>query len=153
MGRGQETIRRDRKGRRLEMLEQMERQDAGIKEETTNYQWGRGEAQKATEEEQRRRLEEEKEKPFARHADDPQMNQWMKEASRWGDPMANMASVSKRKSKVYQGWAPPNRFGIKPSAKWDGVDRSNGFEAAFFAKQTQANLTAQEAYKWSTSDM
>jgi pre-mRNA-splicing factor CWC26 len=59
----------------------------------------------------------------------------------------------KKNTKVYQGWCPPNRFGIRPGYRWDGVDRSNGFEAGCFAKQNNANLRATEEYKWSSSDM
>ena len=71
----------------------MEAQEKGIKQDKINYEWGRGEVQKEEEEERKRREEEEKHSSFARHSDDAQMNAWMKEASRWGDPMAGMAKV------------------------------------------------------------
>jgi pre-mRNA-splicing factor CWC26 len=80
-------------GRRMEMLEQMERQEKGIKQDQENYEWGRGDVQKEEEEERKKRLEDEKTAPFSRHADDSQMNSWMKEVSRWGDPMAAMSKV------------------------------------------------------------
>jgi len=138
----------------MEMLEQIERQEKGIKDDTKNYEWGRGDVQKEQDEDKKRRLEAEKDAPFSRHADDAQMNGWMKEASRWGDPMSGMARVGgKKNSKIYQGWCPPNRFGIRPGYRWDGVDRSNGFEASCFAKENSKQLLAQEAHAWSTSDM
>ena len=54
----------------------------------------------------------------------------------------------------YKGPAPaPNRFGIQPGYRWDGVNRSNGFEKQLFAKQADRKATAAMAYKWSTEDM
>ena len=53
----------------------------------------------------------------------------------------------------YRGVVPPNRFGVRPGYRWDGVDRSNGFEKTWFATQSNKKAIADEAYKWSVEDM
>jgi hypothetical protein len=53
----------------------------------------------------------------------------------------------------YEGSFLPNRFGIPPGHRWDGVDRSNGYEKQWFEKQNARRAIDEEAYKWSTSDM
>ena len=64
-----------------------------------------------------------------------------------------MVKVKGTKKKEYVGWAPPNRFNIRPAHNWDGVDRSNGFEAEYFRNIGAKALRDKEAYKWSTEDM
>ena len=52
-----------------------------------------------------------------------------------------------------KGPFPPNRFGIRPGYRWDGVNRSNGFEKALFARESNRKATAEESYKWTVEDM
>ena len=55
---------------------------------------------------------------------------------------------------IYRGPADrPNRFGILPGYRWDGVDRSNGFEKKYFETLNKGIAIQEDAYKWSVSDM
>lgn len=51
-------------------------------------EWGVGIVQKKEKEDKLLELEKEKHRPFARLADDVEMNEYLKEQERWGDPMA-----------------------------------------------------------------
>ncbi|RMZ83414.1 hypothetical protein DV737_g1660, partial [Chaetothyriales sp. CBS 132003] len=48
----------------------------------------------------------------------------------------------------YQGHAPPNRYGIKPGWRWDGVDRGNGFEKQWFQARAQKARNTDLTYQW-----
>lgn len=107
---------------------------------------------------QRQRMIESRDEGFTGSKDDRIWNEKLKSEVRWGDPSAVAASTKTKKQKkssrpVYQGHFPPNRFNIKPGFRWDGVDRSNGFERDMFLQQNQRIATAEAAYKWSTEDM
>jgi len=54
---------------------------------------------------------------------------------------------------LYRGFCPPNRFSIRPGYRWDGVDRSNGFEAKLFLAENQAKLEADREMRSATMDM
>lgn len=114
---------------------------------------------------------------LGRSAEDEELNERQKEELRWDDPMAGymaerqagreaeeiaknpkarrkaadgdrdggIVSVKKR---VYLGAAPPNRYGIKPGWRWDGVDRGNGFEKEWFQARGKKNRIEELSYQW-----
>ncbi|KAJ4435331.1 hypothetical protein ANN_17941 [Periplaneta americana] len=98
-------------------------------------------------------------KPLARYADDEDLEQHLRNQEREGDPMLEYIRSKKTeedttKSKPkYKGSYLPNRFGIPPGYRWDGVDRSNGYEKKWFEHQNSRKAVDDEAYKWSTADM
>ncbi|GIL68059.1 hypothetical protein Vafri_21350 [Volvox africanus] len=49
--------------------------------------------------------------------------------------------------------APANRYNIRPGRHWDGVNRSNGFEAELFKHQNARAAKELEARLWSMGDM
>ncbi|KAL2722862.1 BUD13 isoform X1 [Vespula squamosa] len=164
-GAGQKAILRDSKtGRRRNLeaeaaveLEKQKRQE----ELNKKYEkWGRGLKQVEDKEEKLKNYLHEISKPLARYADDADLDKALREQEKEGDPM--LEYIRKKKIKEgkmkpdelrYQGSFMPNRFGIKPGHRWDGVDRSNGYEKKWFEAQNAKTALQEEAYKWSTADM
>ncbi|RKO83863.1 hypothetical protein BDK51DRAFT_2994, partial [Blyttiomyces helicus] len=154
-----ETIHRDRSGRKVDLAAQRAELAAKRRErearEEANMEWGRGFVQTRDAEARKARLDAEADRPLAVYADDRERNEELKGVDRWGDPMAALVAKNKagkgKPRPVYKGPpAAPNRFGILPGYRWDGVDRSNGAEAAMFSKKNERATDALAAYKWST---
>lgn len=157
----QETVYRDASGRKIDM--KVARAEAARKKrekeekESQKMEWGKGLVQREEEEKRRLQLEKNKSLPFSRYADDKELNEERMAEQRWNDPAA--AFLMKKKTKgprkpEYTGPPPPpNRFGIKPGYRWDGVDRSNGFERKLFQRQNERQRVATASYEWSVDDM
>ena len=177
MGRNAETVIRDRRGRKLDMLEEMMRQERArkgeeVKGKMEQYEWGTGEVQKQEKLDRAAEAAEVAAQPFARSVNDPKLEAMLKSRVRSGDPMAHLlgagedltqqsapgsaaAHRSTRTDKpVYKGPPPaPNRFGILPGYRWDGVDRGNGWEERVAQQRNAASVKASQAQAWSCADM
>lgn len=123
--------------------------------------WGKGVIQQQQKEEKLKDALYEVDKPLARYQDDKDLEELLRKQEREDDPMLeylkNKSSNGDGKSgvkKVYRGPPPPpNRYAILPGPRWDGVDRSNGFEKKYYESITAKKVFQEEAYKWSTEDM
>ena len=156
-GKGEETVYRDATGRRIDIS--MRRQEARreldkkAKEELEEKEMQKGDVQRALKEKRREELDEARFMPVARMIDDVDMNEELKEVERWNDPAAQfITKKSKGKSvsgkDLYQGAAAPNRYGIRPGHKWDGVDRGNGWEAERFKAMNRVTRNKDLDYSW-----
>ncbi|XP_054723975.1 BUD13 homolog [Uloborus diversus] len=162
-GRNVETIVRDRQtGMKRDLQAERLVKDAEEKKNVDHQkkymEWGKGVQQT---ENRQKKLEDdlyEMTKPLARYCDDEDLEEQLKSVIHEEDPMAEYMRKKKRKNEpavpIYRGPAPPpNRFGIQPGYRWDGVDRSNGFEKKFFEKNNASKASQEEAYLWSVQDM
>ncbi|NWX94374.1 BUD13 protein, partial [Nothoprocta ornata] len=160
-----ETVFRDKSGRKRDLvqerLEQRLRDEAKAERDEQYARWGRGLAQGRQQQQNVEDALKEMQKPLARYIDDEDLDRMLREQEREGDPMAEF--IKKRKAKEskdkkekprYKGPPPPlNRFNIWPGHRWDGVDRSNGFEQQRFARIADKRALQEVAYKWSVEDM
>ncbi|XP_038610731.1 BUD13 homolog isoform X2 [Tachyglossus aculeatus] len=160
-----ETVFRDRLGHKrdlkLERLEHRRQAEEQSEKDEQYAQWGKGLAQSRQQEQNVQDAVKEMQKPLARYIDDEDLDQMLREQEREGDPMASFIkkkaakeNKGKKTKPRYSGPAPPlNRFNIWPGYRWDGVDRSNGFEQKRFARLASKKAVEELAYKWSVEDM
>lgn len=174
LGKNAKTVVRDRGTGRVRDLEAEAavrvKPDREEEERAARYKdWSQGLKQN---QDRRQRLEDdlrEMEKPLARYEDDEDREKLLKAKELDEDPMLKFVRRNKEKEKVRQASSrgelvfkkpvysgpppPPNRFSILPGHRWDGVDRSNGYERKLLDKQAERLAVQEEAYKWSTEDM
>jgi pre-mRNA-splicing factor CWC26 len=173
-----ETTYRDKKGRKLDMLNEFMRQSAiregkEVKLAKAQHEWGKGAVQKDLEKAAQEELEHIANEPFARSADDLRLENYRKEEIRDEDPMAeyfkkkreteqiknvnikdNIIRNTKPRKPIYKGPNPPsNRFNILPGYRWDGVERGISFEKKLSITMNKGKSLKEDEYKWSTSEM
>ncbi|KAL9604390.1 MAG: hypothetical protein Q9219_000578 [cf. Caloplaca sp. 3 TL-2023] len=156
-GKASETIYRDASGRIINVA--MKRAEARKKAEeeaakaAEQLEAQKGDVQKAERQRRKEALRDAKFMPVARYADDAEMNDELREKERWNDPAAQfMTKPKKGKSStgkpLYNGPFTPNRYGIRPGHRWDGVDRGNGFEKEYFTARNRRRDLKELDYTW-----
>lgn len=163
-----EAVFRDATGRRIDVgMRRAEARRAAAEAEERERRARealRGDVQAEEARQRRERLEDAAVMGVARRRDDEEMNRELREAERWNDPMAQFLTRKgggdggsggggrkKKKGKarpVYGAAAPPNRYGIRPGYRWDGVDRGNGFEAERFKALNRRERNKGLDYAW-----
>ena len=152
-----DTIYRNQHGKRTNNLHDNQQDDDPMS--TVDFNIGKAQMQQM--EEQYMEKELLKQSTFSRSVND--VDQYKRNVIRKGDPMA-MAALAKHGGdstsgativkKVYKGPPPkPNRYGIQPGYRWDGIDRGNGFEDSVLAMLYGRGHKEEARYKWSVSDM
>lgn len=154
-----ETVYRDATGRRIDLtLRRQEAQrEAKLKaaKEREAFLEQNGDVQRAQKQKEREMLDEARFLPLTRTIDDEEMNKQLKEKDRWNDPASKFLSKPKNAKSVsgkplYNGPAAPNRYGIRPGHRWDGVDRGNGWEARRFKALNSTTRNRELNYSWQT---
>jgi pre-mRNA-splicing factor CWC26 len=152
-----ETVYRDATGRRIDIS--MRRQEArreldeAARKEREEKEAQKGDVQRAMKEKRKEELDEARFMGVARGVDDLEMNEELKGVERWNDPAAQFL-VKKKEGKsitgkpIYKGAAQPNRYGIRPGHKWDGVDRSNGWEGERFKAMNRRTRNKELDFAW-----
>lgn len=155
----QETIYRDASGRiinvAMKRAEARKAEQAQRDKEEAAREALMGDVQRQDRDARREQLQEAKTMPLARTVEDESMNEDLKAQQRWADPAAEFLStpaagtgVSRTGKPLYRGSFQPNRYGIRPGHRWDGVDRANGFEKEWFASRNRKGRMENLEYQW-----
>lgn len=155
-GGNEDTVYRDATGRRIDIS--MRRQEARrledekARKEREEKEVQKGDVQREQARKRKEELDEARFMPLARTVDDVEMNEELKEQDRWNDPAAQFLSKKDKKGKagkkIYMGAAAPNRYGIRPGHRWDGVDRGNGWEGERFKAMNRRTRNKNLDFEW-----
>ena len=170
-GSNEQTTYRDEYGRvvdqqEVERLKEEKSQADKIAAKEKERERKKGKKQK--EEEKLRECEaaEIAKEAFARRIDDKRMEAVRMEVDREGDPMkeymekercrkeAELRKAGVKIKRTYKGpKGKPNRYGIPPGYRWDGICRGNGFEDEVLKIKVGKGIQQEKNYKYRTSDL
>lgn len=172
----QQTIYRNAQGQKIDINEKLKQdelhqQQIEARKRKINQQRNAGDTEAIKRQKYQDDLEKAKNARTTVHANDELLNKEMKSKIHEDDPLLAIsnslggdgdtaAAAAKQRinvptsttgRKLYNKGPPPlNRFNILPGYRWDGVDRSNGFEKKWFDKQYE--LQERRAIRQSFQD-
>lgn len=131
--------------------------ESGI-DDDADMEWGVGKVNREDKSFEKKLVEDDKKRGYkGRTINDELLNEMWKKRTHWEDPFAHIEESKerkkKKKAKEYIGHWPPNRFNIAPGYKWDGVDRSNGFEKRILQQIKDAKEPKKMEYIDSDDDI
>ncbi|KAI8323860.1 hypothetical protein GQ54DRAFT_296552 [Martensiomyces pterosporus] len=161
-GRDAKTVYRDAKtGRRINIeaarKDEEEKRREKEKRQLMQTEWNKGLVQQRQKTEEQKRIESMRRsgEGFTVYADSGEIDAEKRAKQHWDDPALKFLESKKTaasKYPEYKGNAPPNRFDIRPGYRWDGVDRSNGYEVSFFKRQAGSSAQRAEEYAYAVAD-
>ncbi len=144
-----ETIYRDNDGKKVDTETSS---STVVDEKVSDPSWNMGSTQRKQMEAIAQEYQMASEGTFARSRNDT--DKYLRDFVRDGDPMAKQGMVRSNGKRLYKGPQPkPNRYGIRPGYRWDGIDRGNGFEDEVLGMLYGKGRKEEEKYKWSCADM
>ncbi|KAJ2081494.1 Pre-mRNA-splicing factor cwc26 [Coemansia sp. RSA 988] len=161
-GRGAKTVYRDSKsGKEVDMelhsQQVREKQERLDKLRNQHSEWNKGLVQQRAKAEEQRLLESMRRSDIVVPDSAKLLDDEHRAKQHWDDPargfLVNKKSNAATVYPQYKGYAPPNRFGIRPGYRWDGVDRSNGFEKQLFESKASSSSRRADDYAFSVADM
>ncbi|KAM3734633.1 hypothetical protein ACB098_10G030000 [Castanea mollissima] len=170
-GRGAEPTYRDKKGERIskeECLKLRKKVKVEEKPKEIKLEYGKGLAQKREAEARLQELESEKDKPFARTRDDPELDKMLRERIRDGDPMAHLKkcpelvllNLGDNEKMKESGFVVPQDIPDHSCERerdhWpqeDSYALKKQKQYGLFKSMNEKRATETEAYLWSVSDM
>eukprot|EP01017_Pseudomicrothorax_dubius_P035650 TRINITY_DN5030_c0_g1_i2.p2 TRINITY_DN5030_c0_g1~~TRINITY_DN5030_c0_g1_i2.p2 ORF type:complete len:191 (-),score=35.80 TRINITY_DN5030_c0_g1_i2:103-675(-) len=155
--RNAETVYRDASGRRIDIREDIESKKKQLVDKNMEQikRWGVGLKQREEQQQRRQDIEDIRKEAQGSKSPIKEHEKDLIARDRFGDPMKiqmqreeeaakrrlNLAGLPKCK---FPGT--PNRYGVNPGHRWDGVDRGNGYERRLLDARNQVTAKQQMAY-------
>ena len=155
-----ETIYRDASGRIINVAMKRAEARQAEREKKEKEEQERenlmGDVQRRERENRKHQLQEARAMPLTGTVADEALNDELRSRQRWNDPAAQFltssggggAGLSVTGKPLYKGPFQPNRYGIRPGHRWDGVDRGTGFEKEWFTSRNRRGRLEALEYEW-----